>query len=314
MAFTGSGTGTAAGAASGKTLANLETICQYNGWKDRSTAGEAELDNFINETIQLLTDLAPWPEYHRVDGAQSFLRVTDTIENITGDGSTVTITATSHPVATNDIGDVTGTTNYDVCNKLLTDAGTNSVTYVDDCSATAETTGTLTWGDQKILSDSQIERVGCVWRDDLNHPLELITTEEWMHRKTYEASTGPPTCYALRTYMSSGLPKVIMMVYPTPTTAITLFYPYKRYPTILSSDSDTTDWPTNRIYLLTEALKTRLKDKDPMALHGTEFMTKVNMAFNSARNSYMPIIAKPIGVTRKWHINDINRHNMTVTS
>lgn len=319
MAQTGDGYGTAASSAGGKTLANLETICEYHGWKDRTTVGEAELDNFINHTIQMLADLAPWPEYHRVDGAQAFNRVQTTITNITGTGTTVTITAASHTVNTNDVGDVTGTTNYDVSNVVLTDAGTNSITYPDDCSATAETSGTLTTGDQVVLGESQIDRVGTVWREDLARPLTQITTEEWLHLKRYNAGTGPPDKYALRKYTASGLPKMIMMVYPCPTTSITLFYTYKRYPNILSNNDDYTDWPTPRLWLLSEALVTRLKAKDRdnngMVLYGSEFMSKVGLAFNSARESYMPTMAKAIPTSRpgKWDISELNRFNITIS-
>lgn len=319
MASTGDGYGTAVSAGTGKTLAQLETICQYYGWHDRSAAGEAELDNFINHTIQMLSDLAPWPEYKRVDGAQAFLRVQNTLTNITGDGSTVTVTAAAHTVVTNDVGDITGTTNYNVSNKIMTDAGTDSITYTDAESATAETSGTVTTGDQKILSETQIDRLGSVWRSDLNHALTEITPEEWLYKKRYQAHTGPPTEYAIRKLTSSGLPKLIMLVYPTPTASITLYYSYKRYPALLSSDSDTTDWPTTRIWLLSEALVTRLKSKEKdsagMALYSSDFMNKVNLAFNAARPSYMPVIARgPTPRPGSWHVNDFNRFNMTVTS
>jgi hypothetical protein len=319
MAFTGKGSGSAAAAAGGKTLSNLETICEYYGWKDRSSAGETELDNFINHTIQLLSDLAPWPEYHRVDGAQAFNRVQNTLTNITGSGSTVTVTSASHTVATNDVGDITGTTNYNVSNVIFTDAGTNSITYVDGCSATAANSGTVTTGDQVILGETQIDRVGTVWRDDMARPLDEISVQEWLHEKRYHAATGPPTKYAVRKYTSSGLPKIIMMVYPTPTTSKMLYFTYKRYPSILSANDDTTDWPTTRMWLLSEALVTRLKAKDKdtngMSLYSSEFMSKVGLAFNAARESYKPIIARESPIPAgKWGVKDLNRHNITITS
>ena len=320
MAQTGKGSGAAVSDVTGKTLANLEDICQYHGWQDRTTAGEAQLDNFINDTLQLLSNLAPWPEYHRIDGAQSFVRATDTIESITGDGSTVTVTLTSHTIETNDIGDITSTTNYNVSNKILTDAGANSVTYEDDCAAAEETSGTITTGDQKILGDTRIERIGAVLRTGRQAPLDEISIDEWLHKKRYLAATGPPTEYAIRKYNASGLPKLIMCVYPTPTSSATLYYTYKRYPAFLSNDSDKTDWPTTRIWLLTEALRTRLnsKDKDAsgMALYGSEFMSKVNLAFGHSRTSYMPVVAKPLLVigAGKWGVKDLNRHNITITS
>ncbi|KKL93892.1 hypothetical protein LCGC14_1870100, partial [marine sediment metagenome] len=39
MAQTGKGMGTAVAAATGKTLAQLKTICQYHGWNDNTTNG-----------------------------------------------------------------------------------------------------------------------------------------------------------------------------------------------------------------------------------------------------------------------------------
>jgi hypothetical protein len=64
---TGSGTGTEATAA-GTTLGDLRDICKYHGWSDWSTAGTAAADRFINRTLQLLSVLAEWPEYHKRDG------------------------------------------------------------------------------------------------------------------------------------------------------------------------------------------------------------------------------------------------------
>lgn len=320
MAQTGKGSGAAVGAASGTALSALETICEYHGWHDRTTAGEAQLDNFINHTIQLLATLAPWPEYNRVDGAQSFNRSTATITNITGDGSTVTVTAASHGFSTNDVGDVTGTTNYNTSNKLITVSDANTFTYAGDCQATAETSGTFTTGDQKTLAESSIIRVGNVIRADYSPPLEEIEQEEWLRLKRFRAATGPPTRYALRKWASAGLPKMDMLVYPMPTTSIMLYFTYQVAPNTLSNDSDTTDWPNDRIWLLTEALRTRLnandKDVSGMALYSSEFMTKVHLAFSHSRASFMPVVAKPVvmGKPGKWSIQEIGRHNMTVTS
>ena len=56
----------------GKTLTQLQTICQYYGWNDGSTTGLAELTNFINHSIQLLATLAPWPWYSHRNGSATF--------------------------------------------------------------------------------------------------------------------------------------------------------------------------------------------------------------------------------------------------
>jgi len=317
MAQTGKGYGTAVSAGSGKALSDLETICEYYGWADRTTAGEAQLDNFINQTIQILSMLAPWPEYVRIDGAQSFNRSTATITNITGNGTTVTVTAASHGFSSNDIGDVTSTTNYNTQNKKITVSDANTFTYPDTESATAETSGTFTIGDQKTLNETGIIRVGSVYRDDREAALTELSLEEWLNLKKYHASTGAPNRYALRKYTESGVHKIDMCVYPIPTTSKTLFYTYQIEPSELSNDSDTTDWPNNRVWLLADALRTRLnaKDKDSsgMALYTSEFMAKVNLAYNQSRPSFMPIIARSLRVipAGQWSIKDIGRHNAT---
>lgn len=70
MAQTGKGSGTAT-SVGGTTLSDLKTICQYHGWHDSTAAGLAALTNFINRTLQILSRLGPWPEYHKRDGTIS---------------------------------------------------------------------------------------------------------------------------------------------------------------------------------------------------------------------------------------------------
>ena len=77
MAESGTGTGSAVGAASGKTLAQLRTMCQYAGWNDNSTNGLSALDDFINDTLHKLAALAPWPEYLFHDGSVTLVASDD---------------------------------------------------------------------------------------------------------------------------------------------------------------------------------------------------------------------------------------------
>jgi hypothetical protein len=67
MPTTGSGTGVEATAA-GTALSDLRDICKYHNWTDWSTLGTAACDRFINRTLQLLSILAEWPEYHHRNG------------------------------------------------------------------------------------------------------------------------------------------------------------------------------------------------------------------------------------------------------
>lgn len=64
------GTMTAA-VAGGSTLSDLKTICEYYGWSDTTTAGYSALTNFTNRTLQIVSRLGPWPEYHKRDGTIS---------------------------------------------------------------------------------------------------------------------------------------------------------------------------------------------------------------------------------------------------
>jgi len=60
-----------AAVATGQTLGELKAICQYHGWEDNTSDGDAALGRFINRTLQLLATLAPWPEYHKRAGSVS---------------------------------------------------------------------------------------------------------------------------------------------------------------------------------------------------------------------------------------------------
>jgi len=61
----------------GTTLSELKTICKYAGWRDTTTTGELALTRFINDTIYILSTLAPWPEYLKVDGEVAMVDGTD---------------------------------------------------------------------------------------------------------------------------------------------------------------------------------------------------------------------------------------------
>lgn len=219
---------TAVVSGSGKSLSDLKTMCQYYGWTDFTTEGEAELVNFINDTFQILATLAPWPEYHKRDGAVTFAADDDDME----------------------------------------------------------------------LSETNICRVGTVIRTDRAAPLEEFSDgmEGWLFNKKYHAGEGPPTHYALRKYTTSGNLKAEMLVYPCPAVSTTLYFTYQMYPSVLSSDSDKTDWPNIRMFLVSKALHIRLaavdRDAAGMALYGTDFMAMVNRAYNQARPSMKPIVAK----------------------
>ncbi|MFA5163814.1 MAG: hypothetical protein WC441_04855 [Patescibacteria group bacterium] len=243
IVWNGQTVSTTPSAGSGKTLAELKTICQYNGWSDGTTAGTAELANFINFTISMLSQLAPWPEYNHVDG-------------------TVTFSASD---------------------------------------------------DQQTLTDTGIIRIGTVIRTDRASPLEEWSLDEHLSASKYHAGTGPPNNYALRRGTASGLIAVDMYVYPKPSASTTLYYTYQSEPAWLTNNTDETDWPNNRLWLLIDALKTRLasadRDSGGAAMYSNDFMAKVGRAFNAARPSYMPVVAKPLECIRpgKWKLRDIEK-------
>lgn len=68
VAYTGKGNG-ALITGGGTTLTTLKTTCKYHGWSDTTTDGETSLTRFINDTIYMLSTLAPWPEYVKRDGS-----------------------------------------------------------------------------------------------------------------------------------------------------------------------------------------------------------------------------------------------------
>lgn len=292
------GTAVAATGTGGRTLAQLKTICQYHGWHDTGTTGLAQLTQFINDTLQLLATLAEWPEYVGRDGSVTFPARTVAIASISEAGGTVTLVTAAHGFAVGDIITITGTDNYDEASVTITGSSDNTDITYSSSNTGATSTGTVTIDTNvETLADTRISRIGIVVRTDRAAPLDEITLEDWLQSKRYHAATGPPTQYALRKSLSSGGPVIEMLVYPDPTTAITLYYTYRSYPLILTNATDVSEWPDTRVWLLTEALRIRLaevdRDSAGAVLYGVDFMKKVYRAFAHARPSYMPIIAKP---------------------
>jgi len=72
---TGKGEGTPA-SGGGITLAELKSMCKYHGWRDTTSEGESALTRFINNTVNLLSQLAPWPEFLKRDGSVAMIAST----------------------------------------------------------------------------------------------------------------------------------------------------------------------------------------------------------------------------------------------
>lgn len=306
------GTGAASSSTGGRTLTQLQTICKYHGWHDTGTTGLAQLTQFINDTLQLLATLAEWPEYIGRNGSVTFPARTVAIASMSASAGTVTLVTAAHGYAVGDIITISGTDNYDESSVTITTvADTTHIAYTSSETG-ATSTGTVTLDNNfETLSDTRISRLGIVVRTDWATPLDEITLEEWLALKKYHGATGPPTQYALRKYMSSGAPKTEMLVYPDPTTAITLYYTFRTYPAILANASDVSEWPDTRVWLLTDALRIRLaeadRDSGGAVLYGADFMKKVYRAFAHSRPSFMPIIAKPTYAYNgkpKWKLRD----------
>lgn len=185
---TGSGTGTTA-TSTGTSLSTIKDICKYHGWTDLSGSGLTAMVRFINETLQMLSGLADWPEYHKRDG---------------------------------------------------------TITLVTD-------------DEDYTLEQTNVIQVGNVIRDGRMTPLDPISggMEEWLLKKTTSAASGWPREYTFRKFLTSGIITMEMLVYPKPSSGQngeTLYYCYRILPTKLSGDSDITDWPDHRLWLLEECL------------------------------------------------------------
>ena len=233
------GTGTIATVGGAITLAELKSICKYAGWKDTTTDGLVALRRFINNTVYLLSALAPWPEYLKRDGS---------------------------------FATVSGTSEY-------------------------------------LLDESNIDRIGTVERSDVVVSLDEITIEDWHRITRTTTSTGSPTCYAVEKLAVNTIPAVKMLVYPTPTSAETIYYTYFRRPIEMYNDTDYADWSADKLWLLEDALAMRLakdkKDTTGWSLHSADFMAKVYTAIGNDRGSY-----KPIKVCDKYDSRDVRIRDM----
>jgi len=220
----------------GTTLADLKTIAQYMGWVSTRTGSSGALTRFINDTVETLISLAPWPEFLKRDGSQAIV------------------------------------------------SGTNSYT----------------------LNESNIDSLGAVEREDTTLALDEISVEEWLGRTKNLSATGLPSCYAVEKGLSGGVTTVTMLLYPSPTSSETLYYSYRRKPSIMSDDTDICDWPDSRMWLLTNALEYIMAQpaNHIYSLHNPEFMEKVYSALGDTRGSYMPIKVKEVHSTRNVRIRD----------
>jgi len=151
-----------------------------------------------------------------------------------------------------------------------------------------------------------IAKVGSVVRDDRRAPIEEISVEEWLGLSTVTAAEGLPDYYALRKYSSDGHTLIEMLVYPCPTSTeedagATLYFTYTLPPTLLENTTATTDWPNDRMWLLSAAFSARIsaKDRDPggYSLYDIDFQKYVNRAFSHVKASYMPMPIVPIDVS-----------------
>lgn len=160
--------------------------------------------------------------------------------------------------------------------------------------ATSDEDYVLTDTSSQILDN--IARIGDVSRSDYTKPLDEITMDDWLKLKISVTNTGFPVRYALRKYVSSGLIRMEMLVWPKPTSAENgdyLYFPYWIYPDELTLSTDQTDWPNYRLWLLEDALSIRIaqgkRDTSATILEGRDFMGLVNKAMADSRPSYMPI-------------------------
>lgn len=285
-----------------KTLANLKTICQYHGWSDLTTAGTTQLVNFINETLQMLSTLKPWPEYCKTNGLVT-MGATETEATITAFADynstvagTTSVTAATHGFSSGDIISITDTTNYNGEYRVYY-INANSF-YIIKSFVADDATGTATLQiDQKELSELRIWRIGSLIRTDRSVPLDYATHEDWLRLKRYHAGTGSPTHYTLlRDVDTTGNAiRTRLLTYPKHSSEMTMYYTYQVYPTVLSSDTDYTDWPDTRLHLLDLALKLRLASKDRdsggMSLYSAEFARHVDKAYAFSRPNNRPFIA-----------------------
>jgi hypothetical protein len=281
------------------TLSDLRGYCQYHGWDRNDTSGLKQLDNFINDTFQLLSDLAPWPEFQHVNGSATFLQSAKTISTIGDSAGTVTVvTTTAHGYASNDIVTVSDTTNFDESDVRITVSDTTTFTYTSTSTGDDEEAGTVTrCGDRKVLTQTRLKRIGSLFRTDRAAPLTEYSQEDWLLDKKYHAGTGYPTHYALSEFLSTNTEYKEIFVYPEATTSTTIYFTWESYPLVLTSISDVYEWPDRRKWILFEALRTRLAQADRdvrgTILYGEEFMMKVGRAMNGSRLSSRPILANP---------------------
>ena len=160
--------------------------------------------------------------------------------------------------------------------------------------------------DEYTLSETNIDSLGAVERDDTTLALDEISIEDWLAKKRALGGTGLPSEYAVEKGLTGGTTTLKMLLYPEPTSSETLYYSYRRKPARMSSGGDIADWPSNRVWLLANALEYIMAQpaRQIYSLHQPEFMEKVYSALGDTRASYMPIKVKDTVSTKDLRIRD----------
>lgn len=179
----------------GKTLTNLQSYCFANGWSDQTTNGTTNCTAFINDTLQILSCLKPWPCYQKPYGKVTCKAPANTISAISSDGTEATVTTTdAHRFVLGDV--VTITSAEDAAFTAATNDTitlTGGAQFFSDYDAVeVSSTGTLPAG----LSASTTYYVGdvssdtlCLYEEyELDNKIDITDTGSGTHTMEFATS------------------------------------------------------------------------------------------------------------------------------
>jgi len=239
------------------TLTNLVAYCNAHGWMDKTTAGQAQLALWIDNTIQLLGMSRRWHFYER----EAWLNLTAPYST-----GTVDLTEASTEVAAGDTTAVFATTVAGQEFYTAEDAGrvyriasrTDAATIVLSSAYLGDDATGKTYEIRYVRYAAPTDwgQEGAFFFEDgreLNYA--AMTLDEFLQARVRHRATSAYPQYIFHQSLEGT---EYFFVHPAPSAAKQITYNYWQRPDTLTNGTDTTDWPDEYRGLLHAILRERM--------------------------------------------------------
>ena len=278
-----------------KTLSQLKTYAQHNGWLDSSADGLTALTDFINDTIDQLDAEYRWPMRRKIHAFALKAPYSTGTVGVTNGSATVTTSGAdiSDDMAGQEFLGPDGRV-YRI-SSVSSDSSQETLTLAQAYVGATNASGTYAVRYVAYDLPSDFGQPGAMVLEDERDVNLDYSLEEWLSdRMAHTGTTSSPSDAVIIRGDDAGI-----YVHPAPSEAKQVQMTYYRKATRMTADSDTADWPDRLLFLLHGALRIRLAhdlaDVGAIAVMSREFQGLLKRAFEHERPYRGPI---DVGVRR----------------